>query len=136
MTTHKRPMVTLASIVNKRTAIGCTHPGCNQKFSQRCNMQRHVKICHTDVVKVISCTHPGCNKTFSVKGNMEDHVRGVHNKIKSFACTHPGCDNTFSFKSAMKNHVRSLIFRTEFAVIHRKVNTKVTSTESPNLSHG
>jgi hypothetical protein len=30
----------------------------------------------------------------------------------------------------------SLIFRTEFAVIHRKVNTKVTSTESPNLSHG
>jgi len=41
-----------------------------------------------------------------------------------------------TFRPRFERKVLSLIFRTEFAVIHRKVNTKVTSTESPNLSHG
>ncbi|KAF3445451.1 hypothetical protein FNV43_RR10627 [Rhamnella rubrinervis] len=62
--------------------IKCNYKGCDHSFSNKSNLQQHVKAVHLKQ-KRFACSFPGCGMRFSYK-----HVRDKHEKTGGHVYTH------------------------------------------------
>ncbi|KAL7274052.1 hypothetical protein RUND412_003071 [Rhizina undulata] len=64
--------------------LKCTHAGCNETFSRRFTLNRHVHMKHgKGKDQVFMCTFQGCNKTYREYGGMVKHMRKEHQQNPS-----------------------------------------------------
>lgn len=74
--------------VGSSERIGCSFKGCLHTFSNRSNLQQHVKAVHL-VLRPFTCRVPGCDMRFSFK-----HVRDHHEKSSCHVYAHGDFEET------------------------------------------
>ena len=77
---------------------------CEQTFTSKYNMQRHVKNVHGEKKPKHKCTL--CDATFNQKGNIKRHMAVVHDGVKPFECQY--CGFCFGVKGFLIKHIQTV----------------------------
>merc|ERR1712228_140099 len=79
----------------------CLHGGCNQQFTQKDGLNKHLRIHCED--KKLQCKLLGSmgNERFSSKTNLDDHIKQML-EIKSYKCSL--CNKRFVRKQELTQH--------------------------------
>ena len=87
--------------------IGCTHPGCIKRFSNRSHRNRHVETAHNK--SQFWCDRLDCTKSFPRLDTLKEHKLQVHDsKNLRYLCTIAGCQKkgTYGCRSSLVKHLR------------------------------
>jgi uncharacterized Zn-finger protein len=76
---------------------------CDQAFSQKSHLNRHVNTVHKKLTR-ISCDLCDCSSY--LRTTLEIHSKAVHLGKKEHKCDI--CDNAFSLKNSLKTHVNTV----------------------------
>ncbi|CAG9327636.1 unnamed protein product [Blepharisma stoltei] len=82
-------------------AYRCSYEGCNQTYSNKYNLRRHVSINHYKV----RFTCQICDRKLSSAQGLRDHVY-CHTGEKPYACKFPGCTKKYRQGSQLSVHKR------------------------------
>merc|ERR1719462_336980 len=99
---------------------------CDQTFTSKYNMQRHVKNVHGEKKSKHKCTL--CEATFNQKSNIKRHMAVVHDGVKPFECQF--CDSSFGVKGLLIKHIET-VHEGEKSVTNEEYDF---SDENPNSS--
>ena len=85
---------------------------CNLKFARQPDLDKHMRLYHTEVQEVYNCTD--CPSSFSLKDVLNRHIRTKHTQIKEFECDTCGKhfnrhDNLLKHKLYAHNSRRNLL---------------------------
>lgn len=83
--------------MNTMPYIACSD--CNQTFTRKQNLKRHLQLCHTRE-KPFACSF--CKTSFSRNHLLKNHLRSDHAREKPFACSR--CNVSFSHYHHLKRH--------------------------------
>ena len=83
--------------LNKRQFV-CNE--CNKQFHQNSNLNRHKRLCHSNVRPFV-CYESNCQKSFKSKGLLQRHLI-THSNEKSFKCDE--CKRRFGLKEILLQH--------------------------------
>ncbi|CAB3258659.1 unnamed protein product [Arctia plantaginis] len=90
-------------VKHEELPLSCLH--CEQRFSDRRNLQRHMNRVHLNV-KPYKCDR--CDKAYMNSWGLKNHQRYTHEGHKrplQFSC--PMCDRLFDRKEILKSHIRT-----------------------------
>ncbi|GAB5370859.1 hypothetical protein AAMO2058_001529400 [Amorphochlora amoebiformis] len=85
---------------SKAKSFPCTFEGCQDAFSTRFSLKRHMKK-HTGE-RPFECPYK-CGKSFAEKSTLTRHVR-VHTGKRPYVCKFPGCEKSFADRTNIKRH--------------------------------
>ncbi len=75
----------------KPQSIPCDWPGCDQTYTNRSNVLKHMKKTHLDK-KIYKCQYLTCTEAFADKRQLIVHRVNAHNFKKPNKCDWPGCE--------------------------------------------
>ncbi len=90
-------------------------PECNAAFSEKGNMNKHIKAAHQKV-RNHRCTEPNCNAAFVFQDGLTRHIAMVHRNVRPFGC--PSCDKTFKQRAHAQKHYLSVHQKVRPCVCH------------------
>ena len=87
-------------LVNPKTKrYECPYEGCSKNYSNRSNLNRHIKHKHSNF-KPHKCHHKDCSESFTFPSELEDHINRVH--LKPFKCD--VCGESFGTQRMLDQH--------------------------------
>merc|ERR1711874_166743 len=91
----------ISAVHNKTLNHTCKH--CNKKFANFSNLQRHIKLVHSNSVVIgryVTCDV--CHKLV-LHSSLKKHIKDVHDKVRTFECDI--CQKKFGQSSSVKEHI-------------------------------